>query len=148
MIGAASLNTSGGRNRLRFRSLSDRIHGVDIDVMHRVRSEGFLDTSLNKTPETGSSGCYFQDELERCKELETMTSFKRCSFFINNTVIGNIVTHYAYYRFYYSVWPLVQSLPELLHHLPELLDKIFAEVHSCTPSVLPTYFQLIAVLGR
>jgi hypothetical protein len=77
MIGAASLNTSGGRNRLRFRSLRDRIQEVDIDVMHRVRSDGYLDVSLNKAPETGAGGCFFQDELERCKEMETTSSFKR-----------------------------------------------------------------------
>lgn len=121
------LNTSGGRNRLRFQGLSQRLQGVDIDIVHRVRPRGNHDISMNPTPETGEKGCYLQDELERCKDLETTSSFK---------------------KFYYTLWPLVQSLPEVIHHMPVIIEKMLDQMNTSPLDTLPTYFQLLSVLGR
>ena len=101
------LNSSGGENRIKYRKLRQRIDEVDIDVVHRVRQSGYLDPALAAAPSMGSRGCYFQDELERCNELESSTSFK---------------------RFYHDLKPLVQSLPEVLHHLPTIVEKLSQEM--------------------
>ena len=77
MRGTTGLNTSGGRNRLRFKKLSRRVQDVDVDIVHRVRPVGYLDASMAPAPESGEKGCYLQDELDRCNELETSASFRR-----------------------------------------------------------------------
>ena len=54
----------------------------------------------------------------------------------------------ASYRFYYAIWPLVQSLPELLHHQKEVVSMIESYVQKGQPATLPSFLQLISVLGR
>lgn len=51
-------------------------------------------------------------------------------------------------RFYYAIWPLVQSLPELLHHQEEVVTMIESHVLKCQPATLSSFLQLISVLGR
>jgi hypothetical protein len=71
------LNNSGGENRLKFRKLSQRIEEIDIDIIHRVRPQGNLNTTLAPNPSNNEIGCYLQDELDRCRELDTSTNFRR-----------------------------------------------------------------------
>ena len=122
-----NLNTGNGRNRIRFQGVSKRIQEVDIDILHRVRPKGYLDSSIGNAPESGARGCFFQDELDRCNELESTRSFK---------------------RFYHVIWPLVQSLPEVLHYLSEIVERILQEMNESSVHVLPTYCQLLSVLGK
>ncbi|CAN0283663.1 unnamed protein product, partial [Ectocarpus sp. 8 AP-2014] len=95
-IGQKGLNTTGGSNRFKFQGKQARAKRIDVDVAHKVRAEGFLDADKAQNPEV-EGGSFFQQELDRSKELNVTPPFK---------------------RFYYKVWPLVQSLPELLHHAP------------------------------
>ena len=126
-VGIKGLNSTSSNNRLRFEKLSSRLQNLNVDVVHRVRESANLDASKSKLPQRGETGCFFQDELDRCKELEMASTFK---------------------RFYYAVWPLVQSLPELIYHLPIVVKAILEEVNNVPQNILPTYFQLLSVLGR
>jgi hypothetical protein len=71
------LNHTESHNRFRFEKLSERLQNVDIDIVHRSSQIGTL--GIANLPETGQSGCYFQDELENLKELYLTPSFNRCS---------------------------------------------------------------------
>lgn len=53
-----------------------------------------------------------------------------------------------HFRFYYDVWPLVQSMPELLHHLPKVVSKLQTAVLSAPAASLPSFLSLISVLAR
>ena len=71
------LNNTTSGNRIRFESLSERLKNVNVDIIHRVRAEGSLKDVSNVAPETGNMGCFFQDELEQLKRLETSKQFWR-----------------------------------------------------------------------
>ena len=72
------LNTSEGRNRIRFVNLSERLQQINVDVIHRVNQVGSLSNAgSDAIPEMGAKGCHFQDELERCKDLDLCAPFKR-----------------------------------------------------------------------
>lgn len=69
------LNHTEGHNRFRFENLSERLQNVDVDIIHRAKQMGTL--GISSLPETGETGCYFQDELENLKELYLTSTFKR-----------------------------------------------------------------------
>ena len=100
--------------RLRFRNLNQRLGEVDVDVIHRVKSgkREFEGTA----PDTGELGCHFQDELEVCKDLDKYSIFQ---------------------RFYYKIWPLAQSLPELMHHQNEIVTMIVECIEIAPAEALP-----------
>ena len=124
MSSAKGLNSTESNNRFRFEKLSERLSRVNVDVVHKVQQSGALGATI---PDSGSEGCYFQDELEQCKDLDLTSHFK---------------------RFYYDVWPLVQSLPELLHNLPILSKKIKEAMKTCPLESLSSFLQLLSVLAR
>lgn len=74
--GVKGLNTSGGSNRFKFQDKQSRAKLVDVDVTHKVRAEGFLDADLAQEP-YAEGGTFFQQELDRCKELNVTPPFKR-----------------------------------------------------------------------
>lgn len=74
--GAKSLNTSGGSNRFKFESKKSRARRVDVDVTHKVRAEGYLDADSTQELDV-HVGSFFQQELDRCKELNATPPFKR-----------------------------------------------------------------------
>lgn len=82
--GQKGLNTTGGSNRFKFQGKQARAKRVDVDVAHKVRADGFLDADKAPEPEV-EGGSFFQQELERSKELNVTPPFK---------------------RFYYKVWTL------------------------------------------
>lgn len=81
--GQKGLNTTGGSNRFKFQGKQARARRIDVDVAHKVRAEGFLDADKAQDPEV-EGGSFFQQELDRSKELNVTPPFK---------------------RFYYKVWP-------------------------------------------
>ena len=121
------LNTTSSSNRVRFSNLSQRLQRVNVDVIHRVHAHGSLNIHQSSAPSTGSLGCHFQDELEQCKSLDTSSQFK---------------------RFYYTIWPLVQSLPELIHHQEQIVTMLETNVRDASADNLSSFLQLISVLGR
>jgi hypothetical protein len=76
MSGIKGLNSTDGQNRLRFENFSSKLQRIDTDVVHKVRHVGSLDTT-QLIPDSGTQGCYFQDELERLKDLDLGSLFKR-----------------------------------------------------------------------
>ena len=111
--------------RLRFRNLNQRLNEVDVDVIHRVKSgkREFEGTA----PDTGELGCHFQDELELCKDLDKYSIFQ---------------------RFYYKIWPLTQSLPELMHHQSEIVSMIVECLEIAPADALPSFLHLTSVLAQ
>jgi hypothetical protein len=51
-------------------------------------------------------------------------------------------------RFYYGMWPLVQSLAELLHNLPQVVKVLKEHLETSSIDDLPSYLQLVSVLAR
>lgn len=123
----SSMVNEVGKNHIKFSKLSQRLQKVNVDIIHRVRSKGGLDTHLSAVPETGERGCHFQDELERCKGLDPASSFK---------------------RFYYAISPLCQSLPELYHHIANVVDMLDSQLSRVTATELSSFMQLTSVLAR
>lgn len=110
--------------RLRFKKMHDRTAAIDIDIVHRVK--GRLHTE-DAAPQTGEMGCHLQDELELCKDLDTSREFK---------------------QFYYVLWPLVQSLPEVLHHQKEIVGLLTDRLKSVPVETLPSFLKLVSVLAK
>ena len=75
MNATKSVNRSGGENRLKFEKFSSRLQRIHVDVVHKVHST--VESMGAIAPESGVFGCYFQDELEECKRLDTSSHFKR-----------------------------------------------------------------------
>lgn len=74
--GLKGLNISGGANRFKFEGKQARAKRVNVDVTHKVRAEGFLDADKAQEPDV-DGGSFFQQELDRCKELNVTSPFKR-----------------------------------------------------------------------
>jgi len=119
---ATKARTADGR--LRFKKMHDRKAAIDIDIVHRVK--GKLHTE-DDAPQTGQMGCHLQDELELCKDLDTSREFK---------------------QFYYILWPLVQSLPEVLHHQREIVGLLIERLKAVPVETLPSFLKLVSVLAK
>lgn len=74
--GQKGLNVTGGSNRFKFQGKQARAKRVDVDVAHKIRAEGFLDADKAQDPEV-EGGSFFQQELDRSKELNVTPPFKR-----------------------------------------------------------------------
>lgn len=83
--GQKGLNTSGGANRFKFQGKQARAKNVDVDVAHKVRAEGFLDADKAQDPDV-EGGSFFQQELDRSKELNVTPPFKRFYYKVGNVV--------------------------------------------------------------
>jgi hypothetical protein len=70
------LNTTSGNNRIRFEKLSERLQKVNVDILHHVSNVGSLQTTQD-APDSGELGCFFNDELEQCRKLETSRHFRK-----------------------------------------------------------------------
>jgi hypothetical protein len=70
------LNNTSGNNRIRFETLSERLQKVNIDILHQASTVGSLQTT-QVAPDSGELGCFFLDEIEQCKKLETSRHFRK-----------------------------------------------------------------------
>ena len=53
-----------------------------------------------------------------------------------------------FFRFYYNIWPLVQSQAELLHHLPSVIEKLVGAITLAGVEDKVIFVQLLSVLTR
>lgn len=79
-IGVNMNGGANGANRIRFEKLSERLQRVNTDILHKVNTVGALQT-LETVPDSGELGCFFQDELEQAKKLETSKPFRKYALF-------------------------------------------------------------------
>ena len=102
--------------RLKFARLSDRLDriSVGVDLKRLVSSKE------DESP-------HVQQELERLRELDTTTEFR---------------------RFYYKLWPLIQSLPEILHHQQAVVSLLIERVENVRDDSLPSVLKLISSLAK
>ena len=95
--GQKGLYTSGGTNRFKFQDKQARAKNVDVDVAHKVRAEGFLDADKAQDPDV-EGGSFFQQELDRSKELNVTPPFKlfyykvSCVFWTSRTAVAAAVS--------------------------------------------------------
>lgn len=98
--GQKGLNTSGGTNRFKFQGKQARAKNVDVDVAHKVRAEGFLDADKAQDPDV-EGGSFFQQELDRSKELNVTPPFKRfyykvgCVLWTSRTAVAAVAVSTA-----------------------------------------------------
>lgn len=132
---------NGGKNRIRFETVSQRLQKLSVDIVHKVPPRQLVDTSSATSyaavNDLGGSS-YFSSELEVLKQLATSS-------------------HFTY--FYRKVHGLVQTLPELLHNLGKVVDMLIFYI-SCKksedaiecsipqPSELGLYLTLLSTLTR
>ncbi|PON57235.1 Coatomer beta subunit [Trema orientale] len=113
-----SLNNSGGRRRFVFKTFSQRIDDIDIDVyrsLNQVKSE----------PSEGSS--FFRDCLTEWRELNTAEDF---------------------ISFYEEMIPLVQTLPLVILHKETIMLKLLSILQIKARLSLEPVLRLIAALSR
>jgi U3 small nucleolar RNA-associated protein 20 len=114
------------KSGIRFQKIVDRISRIDVDVVHKVRRRG--DTLL--VPDSGDSGSFFLDELGKLREINTDALFT---------------------RFFESMSPYAQSLVQLVHHLPQIIQVLLENIKLASEEKndnIAAFFSLIAVLSR
>ncbi|XP_027937625.1 small subunit processome component 20 homolog isoform X2 [Vigna unguiculata] len=113
-----SLNKSSGRGRFVFKSFSERVDEIDINVyrsLEKVKAE----------PSEGSS--FFRDCLIEWRELNTAEDF---------------------ISFYEEMMPYTQTLPLVLLHKESLISKLLSRLHIKARLSLDAILRLIAALSR
>lgn len=113
-----SLNKSPGRRRFVFKTFSQRIEEIDVDVF---RSLG----PLKSEPSEGSS--FFRDCLVEWRELNTADDF---------------------ISFYEEMMPLVQTLPQIILQKELILSKLISRLQMKGRLSLEPILRLIAALSR
>lgn len=113
-----SLNKSPGRRRFVFKTFSQRLEEIDIDVFRSL-------DKVKAEPSEGSS--FFRDCLLEWRELNTAEDF---------------------ISFYEEMLPLVQTLPLVLLHKELILSKLLSRLHITARLSLEPILRLIAALSR
>ncbi|XP_037492635.1 small subunit processome component 20 homolog [Jatropha curcas] len=113
-----SLNKSAGRRRFIFKTFSQRIEGIEIDVYRSL-------DKFKAEPSEGSS--FFRDFLVEWRELNTAEDF---------------------ISFYETMMPLVQTLPFVLLHKESILSELLSRLQMKARLSLEPILRLIAVLSR
>ncbi|KAJ1404604.1 Armadillo-type fold [Sesbania bispinosa] len=113
-----SLNKGSGRRRFVFKTFSDRVNEIDINVyrsLEKVKAE----------PSEGSS--FFRDCLIEWRELNTAEDF---------------------ISLYEEIMPYTQTLPLVLLHKESLMSKLLSRLHIKARLSLEPILRLIAALSR
>ncbi|CAA2935324.1 small subunit processome component 20 homolog [Olea europaea subsp. europaea] len=113
-----SLNTGPGRRRFTFKSFSQRIEEIDIDVYRSLNP-------LKAEPSEGSS--FFRDCIIEYRELNTAEDF---------------------ISFYEEMFPLVQTLPQIILQKELILSYLLSRLKMKGRLSLEPILRLIAALSR
>lgn len=113
-----SLNKSPGRRRFTFKTFSERIEDVDIDVYRNL-------DPLKAEPSEGSS--FFRDCITEWRELNTAEDF---------------------ISFYEEIFPLVQTLPQIILQKELIVAKLLSRLDMKGRLSLEPILGLIAALSR
>jgi hypothetical protein len=73
---AKTIDPEEGKVRIRFESLSKRLSKIDVDIVHK-KTDSFSLRGTQATPDSGEMGCFFLDEIERLRTLDTAPAFKK-----------------------------------------------------------------------
>ncbi|KAG6678404.1 hypothetical protein I3842_14G078800 [Carya illinoinensis] len=113
-----SLNKSPGHRRFVFKTFSQRVEEIEIDVYKSL-------DEVKPEPSEGSS--FFRDCLIEWRELNTAEDF---------------------ISFYVEIMPLVQTLPLVLLHKELIVSKLLSSLHMKARLSLEPILRLIAALSR
>ncbi|XP_039130786.1 LOW QUALITY PROTEIN: small subunit processome component 20 homolog [Dioscorea cayenensis subsp. rotundata] len=98
-LAVKSLNTSSGRRRFVFKTFSQRVEDININVFRSL-------DPLKSKPSDGSS--FFLDALFYWRELNTAEDF---------------------ISFYHEIMPSVQTLPQILLHKEKIFSELLSRLH-------------------
>ncbi|KAJ0966400.1 hypothetical protein J5N97_027538 [Dioscorea zingiberensis] len=113
-----SLNTSSGRRRFVFKTFSQRVEEININVFRSL-------DPVKSRPSDGSS--FFRDALFQWRELNTAEHF---------------------ISFYHEIMPSVQTLPQILLHKEKIFSELVSRLHMKAKLSLEPILMLIAALSR
>ncbi|KAJ9555652.1 hypothetical protein OSB04_010266 [Centaurea solstitialis] len=113
-----SLNNGAGRRRFVFKTFSQRIEEIDVDVFRSL-------DPLKAEPSEGSS--FFRDCLVEWRELNTAEDF---------------------ISFYEEMLPLVQTLPQIILQKESILTKLLSRLEMKGRLSLEPILRLLAALSR
>ncbi|XP_076896866.1 uncharacterized protein LOC143550000 [Bidens hawaiensis] len=113
-----SLNSGAGRRRFVFKTFSQRIEEIDVDVFRSL-------DPLKQEPSEGSS--FFRDCLVEWRELNTAEDF---------------------ISFYEEMLPLVQTLPQIILQKKIILSNLLSRLDMKGRLSLEPILRLIAALSR
>ncbi|WOG89602.1 hypothetical protein DCAR_0208840 [Daucus carota subsp. sativus] len=113
-----SLNTSSGRRRFVFKTFSQRVEDIDIDVYRSLHP-------LDSEPSPGST--FFRDCLVEWRELNTAEDF---------------------ISFYEEMLPLVQTLPQIILQKKLIFSKLLSRLQLKARLSLEPILRMIAALSR
>ncbi|KAF5754917.1 hypothetical protein HanXRQr2_Chr17g0796721 [Helianthus annuus] len=113
-----SLNNGAGRRRFVFKTFSQRIEDIDVDVFRSL-------DPLKQEPSEGSS--FFRDCLVEWRELNTAEDF---------------------ISFYEEMLPLVQTLPQIILQKEIILSNLLSRLDMKGRLSLEPILRLIAALSR
>ncbi|XP_010257842.1 PREDICTED: small subunit processome component 20 homolog [Nelumbo nucifera] len=117
-LAVKSLNKSTGRKRFVFKTFSQRVEEIDINVYRSL-------DPLKSEPSKGSS--FFRDCLVEWRELNTAEDF---------------------ISFYEEMMPWVQTLPQVLLHKETIMHKLLSRLQIKARLSLEPILRLIAALSR
>ncbi|XP_010938573.1 uncharacterized protein [Elaeis guineensis] len=112
------LNTSFGRRRFVFKSFSQRVEEIDIDVFRSLEP-------IKTQPSNGSS--FFRESLMQWRELNTAEDF---------------------ISFYEEMVPLVQTLPQVILHKEKIISELLRRLNMKARLSLEPILMLVAALSR
>ena len=108
----------GKSKRITFQRLSQRLETISVAVD--------ID-HIAAVKQDSSTSSHIQMELENLRGMDSTVGFK---------------------RFYYKLWPLVQSLPEILHHLSSIVTLLCDSIASIHDESLPSLLTLLSMLCK
>ncbi|KAK8959123.1 hypothetical protein KSP40_PGU003577 [Platanthera guangdongensis] len=112
------LNTSTSRQRFMFKTFSQRVNEIEIDVFHSLQP-------FNSEPKADSS--FFRDALLYWKELNTAEDF---------------------ISFYEVIMPFVQTLPQIILHKEHIFSELVGRLQMRAKLSLEPLLMLIVALSR
>ncbi|CAA6658531.1 unnamed protein product [Spirodela intermedia] len=116
--GVKCLNTSSGRRRFVFKTFTQRVNEIEIDVFRSL-------DPVKAEPSEGSS--FFRDCLLEWRELNTAEDF---------------------ISFYDEMMPFVQTLPQILLHKEKIFSELLSRVNMKAKLSLEPILRLIASFSR
>ena len=119
---SSTYSKDGKGNRFRYQNFGERVAKAKFEARVAPRQ-----IDIYHERKDDENLCYFKEELQRWKQLNVTSDFKAWAWKIS---------------------PLVQTLPQLIHHLGEIVNKLVDGIKTVSELSLEPLFGLTAVLAR
>ena len=119
---ASTYSKDGKGNRFRYQNFGERVAKARFEARVAPRQ-----VDIYHERKEDEDLCYFKEELQRWSELNLTLDFKEWSR---------------------KIYPLVQTLPQLIHHLEEIVGILVTGIKTVSELSLEPLFGLTAILAR